>query len=109
MDQPPGYVISGSKQLVCRLRKALYGLNQSPRAWFDRFSAVILGYGFQHSHSDDFVIVRHFSTSTIVLIVYVDDIIIFGSDSNGITELKIYLGMQFHTKDLGTPSLFSKD
>ena len=46
MDQPPRYVISGSKQLVCRLRKALYGLNQSPRAWFDRFSAVVLGYGF---------------------------------------------------------------
>lgn len=106
MDQPPRYVISGSKQLVCRLRKALYGLNQSPRAWFDRFSAVVLGYGFQRSHSDDFVIVRHFSTSTIVLIVYVDDIIIFGSDSNGITELKIYLGLQFHTKDLGTLRYF---
>ena len=46
MDQPPGYVVAGSEHLVCRLQKALYGLKQSPHAWFDRFSAVILGYGF---------------------------------------------------------------
>ena len=102
MDQPLGYVVSGSEHLVCRLskgRKALYGLKQSPRARFYRFSVVVLGYGFQHSHS---AFVRHSSTSTIVLIVYVDDIIISRSNSAGITNLKRYLGLQFHTKNLGT-------
>jgi len=32
IDQPPGYVVSGSENLVCRLKKALYGLKQSPQA-----------------------------------------------------------------------------
>uniref|UniRef100_A0A2N9IFK3 Reverse transcriptase Ty1/copia-type domain-containing protein n=1 Tax=Fagus sylvatica TaxID=28930 RepID=A0A2N9IFK3_FAGSY len=106
MDQPPGYVVTGSEHLVCRLRKALYGLKQSPRAWFDRFSAVVLGYGFQHSTYDHSVLVRHSSTSIVVLIVYVDDIIISRSNSTGIADLKRYLGQHFHTKDLGTLRYF---
>ena len=106
MDQSPGYVVAGSEHLVCRLQKALYGLKQSPRAWFDRFSAVVLGYGFQRSTSDHSVFVRHSSNGTIVLIVYVDDIIISGSDSTGIADLKTYLSKHFHTKDLGALRYF---
>ena len=106
MDQPPGYVVSDSKHLVCRLRKALYGLKQSPRAWFDQFSVVVLGYGFQCSHYDHSIFVRHSSTSTIVLIVYVDNIIISSSDYASIVDLKRYFGLQFHTKDLGSLHYF---
>lgn len=106
MDQPPGYVTLGSEHLVCRLRKALYGLKQSPRAWFDQFSSVVLAYGFCRSTSDHSVFVRHRSTGTIVLIVYVDDIIISGDDSIGIADLKCHLGHQFHTKDLGSLRYF---
>jgi hypothetical protein len=106
MDQPPGYVVASSEHLVCRLQKALYGLKQSPRAWFDRFSAVVLGYGFQRSTSDHSIFVRHSSNSTIVLIVYVNNIIISGSDSTSIADLKTYLSKHFHTKDLGTLHYF---
>lgn len=42
----PGYVVAGSEHLVWRLQKALYSLKQSPHAWFDKFSVVVLGYGF---------------------------------------------------------------
>ena len=106
MDHSPGYVVTGSKHLVCQLQKALYGLKQSPLAWFDRFSAVVLGYGFQRSTYDHSIFVCHSSTGIVVLIVYVDDIIISGSDSTGIADLKRYLGQRFHTKDLGTLRYF---
>ena len=46
MEQPPGYVAQG-ENLICRLRKVIYGLKQSPRAWFDKFSKVISNVGFQ--------------------------------------------------------------
>ena len=38
MEQPPGFVAQGKSGLVCKLRHSLYGLKQSPRAWFSRFS-----------------------------------------------------------------------
>ena len=76
MEQPPGYGASGKENMVCKLKKALYGLKQSPRAWFDKFSGVILSYGFKRSTSDHSVFVYHSKAGTIVLIVYVDNIII---------------------------------
>ena len=42
MEQPPGFVAQGEFGLVCILRRSLYGLKQSPRVWFSRFSSVIL-------------------------------------------------------------------
>nr|CAN74610.1 hypothetical protein VITISV_029330 [Vitis vinifera] len=45
MEQPLGFVAQGESGLVCRLRHSLYGLKQSPRAWFDRFSSVVQEFG----------------------------------------------------------------
>ncbi|PHT77450.1 hypothetical protein T459_20972 [Capsicum annuum] len=41
MEQPPGFVGQGESDLVCRLKRSLYGLKQSPRAWFGRFSSIV--------------------------------------------------------------------
>ena len=41
MEQPPGFVAQGEYDLVCKLRRSLYGLKQSPRAWFGKFSHVV--------------------------------------------------------------------
>ena len=45
MEQPPGFVAQGKFGLVCKLRRSLYGLKQSPRAWFSRFSSVVQEFG----------------------------------------------------------------
>ena len=41
MDQPPGFVAQGESGLVCKLGCSLYGMKQSPRAWFSRFSSMV--------------------------------------------------------------------
>ena len=41
MEQLFGFVAQGESGLVCKIRRSLYGLNQSPRAWFSRFSSVV--------------------------------------------------------------------
>ena len=51
MEQPPGYVAQGETK-VCRLKKAIYGLKQNPRAWFEKFSLTIFGIVFRRGHSD---------------------------------------------------------
>nr|ABN08283.1 hypothetical protein MtrDRAFT_AC155889g9v2 [Medicago truncatula] len=52
MAQPPGFTVNGASHLVCQLRRSLYGLKQSPRAWFVRFSNVLQEYGMTRCEVD---------------------------------------------------------
>ena len=101
MEQPLGFVAQGEIGKVFRLRKSLYGLKQSPRAWFGKFSHAVEKFGLQKSKSDHFVFYRNSNSGIILLVVYVADIVITGSDCTGISSLKSFLHDQFHTKDLG--------
>ena len=60
----------------------------------------------QKSKSDHSIFYRNFSSGIILLVVYVDDIVITGSDSKGISSLKSFLQSQFHTKDIGMVRYF---
>ncbi|RVW35016.1 Retrovirus-related Pol polyprotein from transposon RE1 [Vitis vinifera] len=107
MEQPPGFVAQGESGLVCKLRRSLYGLKQSPRAWFGSLSSVVQEYGMLQSEADHSVFYHHNSSSQcIYLVVYVDDIVITGSDQEGIQRLKQHLFNHFQTKDLGKLKYF---
>jgi len=88
IEQPLGFVAQGEcSGLVCRLRKSLYGLKQSPTAWFGKFSSVVQQFGMTHSETDHSVFYRHSRAKSIYLVIYVDDIILTGSDNHGISPL----------------------
>ncbi|RVW29136.1 Retrovirus-related Pol polyprotein from transposon TNT 1-94 [Vitis vinifera] len=53
MDLPPGCTVSEKQcQKVCKLKKSLYGLKQSPRAWFRRFTKSMRAFGYHQINSD---------------------------------------------------------
>ena len=109
MEQPPGFVTQGKSSLVCRLRRSLYGLKQSPRAWFRRFSSVVQEFGMTRSTSNHSVFYHHTSSGQcIYLIVYVQDIVITCSNQDGIQKLKQHLFSHFQTKDLGKLKYFMR-
>ena len=62
MKQPPGFVAQGESSLVCRLRRSLYGLKQSPRARFGRFSSVVQEFGMLRSTTGHSVFYHHNSS-----------------------------------------------
>ncbi|KAK8954626.1 hypothetical protein KSP39_PZI001744 [Platanthera zijinensis] len=105
MQQPPGFETTG-ESLVCHLRKSIYGLKQSPRAWFEKFSKVVCTSGFTRSSADFSLFTHHRSTGTVILLVYVDDILITGNDTVGIQQIKEQLNSAFQTKDLGNLRYF---
>jgi hypothetical protein len=55
MKQPEGFAVKGKKELVYKLKKSLYGLNQSPRMWYQNFVTYILGLRFVRSRVDHYV------------------------------------------------------
>ena len=59
MEQGPGFVAKGEIRKVCRLRKSLYGLKQSLRAWFSKFSQDVKEFGMQKSISDHSVFYKN--------------------------------------------------
>src|SRR3954462_961932 len=93
--------------MVCRLTKAIYGLKQSPRAWFEKFRDIAKKGGFQRCTVDHSVFFRHTQTGGIVIMaVYVDDIILTGSDDQGILEAQTFLKSHFVCRDMGRPRYF---
>ncbi|RVX04557.1 Retrovirus-related Pol polyprotein from transposon TNT 1-94 [Vitis vinifera] len=104
MQPPLGLSVESNK--VCHLQRALYGLKQAPRAWFSKFSSTIFRLGYTASPYDSALFLRRTDKGTILLLLYVDDMIITGDDLSGIQELKDFLSQQFEMKDLGHLSYF---
>jgi hypothetical protein len=106
MTQPQGFTSKLYPDFVCRPRKSLYGLKQAPRAWNDRFTSFLPSLGFQASLTDPSLFVQHSSHGTVILLLYVDDILLTGSHSSLITSVIDALTQEFNMKDLGPLTYF---
>ena len=100
MEQPPGFVQSDSS-LVCGLKKSLYGLKQAPRAWYAKMDRCLLDSGFSRCHSDTNVYTKRVGDHLLLLVLYVDDLILTGSDPSLIAHVKTHLKKKFEMTDLG--------
>ncbi|KAH9689179.1 retrovirus-related pol polyprotein from transposon RE1 [Citrus sinensis] len=107
MDLPPG--CSGPERLnqkVCKLKKSLYGLKQSPRVWFGKFTKAMVHFGYNQSNSDHTLFIKKRQGKITALIVYVDNIVITGNDEEEREALQKYLSREFEMKDLGALKYF---
>jgi hypothetical protein len=80
MKQPEGYAVKGKKELVCKLKKSLYGLKQSPRMWYQKFDTYMLGLGFTRSKEDHCVYSKLIGDHLIYFVLYVDDMLLIGNN-----------------------------
>ena len=91
---------------VFRLWRALYGLEQVPRAWFAKSSSTISQHGFSGISFDTTLFLRRSGHGITILLLYVNDMMITGDDMQGMQDLKNFLGCQFEMKDLGPLNYF---
>eukprot|EP00253_Pinus_taeda_P001900 PITA_01900 len=80
MKQLKGFAVNGKKEMVCKLKKSLYGLKQSPRMWYKKFDTFIQGLGFTRSKADHCGYSKLIGDHVIYLVLYVDDMLLVGND-----------------------------
>jgi histone deacetylase 1/2 len=106
MLQPPRFKDSSKPHHVCRLKKAIYGLKQAPKAWFTTLTAAITQLHFLQSKVDPSLFIYSTNAHKCYLLVYVDDLVITGNNLIFINTVIWHLSNQFHLKDLGDLHFF---
>jgi hypothetical protein len=101
MDQSDGFVANGQEGKVYKLLKSLYGLKQAPKQCHEKFDRTLTCAGFVVNEADKYMYYRYGRGEGIILCLYVDDILIFGSSIKVIEEMKEFLSNNFEMKDLG--------
>jgi len=101
MKQLPGFVPPDHPHHDYKLKKAIYGLKQAPHAGFHCFSSFLRSHGFTCSTANPSMFVCCTGDHTLILLLYVDDIILIGSSSQMVTSFISLLSCPFAMKDLG--------
>ncbi|GJT91176.1 retrovirus-related pol polyprotein from transposon TNT 1-94 [Tanacetum coccineum] len=101
MNQSEGFIAPGQDGKDCRLVKSLYGLKQAPKQWHQKFDHTMLESGFKINECDKCVYVKDTSSGYLIMCLYVDDMLIIGSNDKMIKSTKDMLKSKFDMKDLG--------
>nr|GEV36290.1 retrovirus-related Pol polyprotein from transposon TNT 1-94 [Tanacetum cinerariifolium] len=101
MNQPEGFIAPGQEGKVSRLFKSLYGLKQAHKQWHQKFDHAMLKGGFKINECDKCVYVKDTSNGYVILCLYIDDMLIVGSNDKMIKSTKDMLKLKFDMKDMG--------
>ena len=102
MRQPPGFVAAGSQaKLVCKLNRSLYGLRQAGRAWYKKIDTALHDLGLKPTMCDNCVYVLREASTTVYVLLYVDDLLLASDDLSRLQSIKNELSQRFKMKDLG--------
>ncbi|KAL5729905.1 hypothetical protein ACHQM5_002793 [Ranunculus cassubicifolius] len=101
MIQPPGFQDPLKPNHVCKLHKSLYGLKQTPRAWYSTLSDSLISLGFIMSSTDHSLFTLTSNNSVVYMLVYLDDILLTGNDPSMCQTVLQHLQNNFAVKNLG--------
>ena len=91
MAQPEGCVVPGKEKKVCKLVKSLYGLKQAPKQWHNKFDNVLVTNGYSINNADKCIYSKYKDNTCIVICLYVDDMLIFGTNAFNNFRIKVLL------------------
>ncbi|GKE14438.1 putative ribonuclease H-like domain-containing protein [Tanacetum coccineum] len=104
--QPPGFVDPEFPEKVYKVEKALYGLHQAPRAWYETLSTYLVDNGFHKGQIDKTLLIKKLKGDILLVQVYVDDII-FGSTKKSLCdEFEQIMHNRFQMSSMGALTFF---
>ncbi|TPX30538.1 DNA-directed DNA polymerase, partial [Synchytrium microbalum] len=87
-----------------RIQKSLYGLKQSGRQWYNKYSEVLKSQGFAHSIECPSVFYKHTDKGPVITSIYVDDTNVMDPEKKAVDKVKTFLKSTFEMKDFGQVS-----
>lgn len=105
-SQIQGFIDSAHPTMILRFRKALYGLRQAPRAWYDTLTSALRLANFTRSHSDFSLFLRFRNGQRTFILFWVDDVIVTATSQAELDDVRLFLNTQFTMTDLGAPHYF---
>jgi hypothetical protein len=106
VHQPPGFAIPGKEGKVLCLCKALYGLRQAPWVSNAKLDSTLKGMGFGQSPHEAAIYRRGNGGNTLLVGVYVDDLVITGTKDAEVAVFKEEMKATFQMSDLGLLSFY---
>ncbi|GKD77759.1 putative ribonuclease H-like domain-containing protein [Tanacetum coccineum] len=104
--QPSGFENPAFPDKVYKVEKALYGLHQAPRAWYETLSTYLIENGFRRGTIDKTLFIKKIKNDILLVQVYVDDII-FGSTKQSLsTEFEQLMHKKFQMSSIGELAFF---
>ena len=91
VEQPKGFFVKGHEDKVYLLKKALYGLKQAPRAWYNKIDEFLSKLGFVKSLSESTLYIKGNQANSIVISLYVDDLLVTGSNAKPVSYTHLTL------------------
>ncbi|GJZ97304.1 reverse transcriptase domain-containing protein [Tanacetum coccineum] len=104
--QPPGFEDLDFSDRVCKVEKALYGLHQAPRAWYETLSTYLLENRFQRGQIDKTLFIKRDQGDILIVQVYVDDIIFSSTKKKLCTEFEKMMHKKFQMSSIGELTFF---
>ncbi|GKC42902.1 putative ribonuclease H-like domain-containing protein, partial [Tanacetum coccineum] len=104
--QPPGFRDPDFPDRVYKVEKALYGLHQAPKAWYETLSTYLLANGFQRGNIDKTLFIKRDKSNILLVQVYVDDIIFGSTRKKMSTEFEKMMHKKFQTSSMGELTFF---
>ena len=101
VTQPEGFEVKGEENKVYKLKKALYSLKQAPRAWNNKLNEILKGLSFEKCSKEHSLYRRKDRNHFLIVAVYVDDLLVTGSNVKMIIEFKEQMATKFEMSDLG--------
>lgn len=92
--------------IVCKLNKAIYGLKQEPRVWFEKLKSTLINFGYTSTKYDNSLFTKFSKLATTYVLIYVDDFIITSTSDIENKKLIEHLNKEFSVKELGCLNYF---
>lgn len=101
MKQPPGFIVKGKENLVCLLKRSIYGLKQAANSWNEAINQILTTFGYKRCEADNCLYIKINGDDWCIILIYVDDLLVTSSSERMIRKVEKDISSTIEIRSLG--------